>query len=250
MDFRAVLMSAAQASGGVAAPPAYVRTAFVDSGAGGGSLNNPSDPYPNESDALAALAGAYAGQSVTLAFKSASAGNAISRAQVETFTALTVFGFGGVMDISTTTWVLDGDAGANGSFPTNGGNAAPATLTFDAVTVGTVTASGGVGGTATDVGSTGPGSTGGHSITINLLNGTVAASITANGGDGGAGADGDGGNAGGDGGTGGSGATIDHDGTSSATVHSEAGGTGGAGGADGGAGAGSAGANGGNGSYS
>lgn len=225
------------ASGGVV----YVRTAFVESGGGTGTLNDAGDPYGTVAAALAALAAAYAGLAVTVAHIGSPAVENVLRAWVTAFSAVTFKGHGGSVNITSLTWDLDGAAGT-------GENAAPSSLTFDNVIVGTVQCSGGSGVNGAGVGGGGqPGGSGPNTIT--LTNATVVAVLNASGGAGGIGGDGDGTTAGGEGGPGGNGATINHDATSSATAHSQAAGAGGAGGADGGNGAGSAGEAGAAGSY-
>lgn len=265
MDFATILQVAANQGGGEASGPVYVRTAFVESGATGGTLNDPDDPYPTFTDALAALLAAYNGQSVTLAIKDDVSGSSgsINRVEIEGFTELTILGFGGVRTFDFFSLEFDG---ASGTSPgENGQDAVPPILNFNAITsIGTVKVSGGSGAsgaTGDPFYDGGSGGVGGNSIVINLLNSSVIATITGiggNGGDGGTGGDGDESNAsgsGGAGGPGGAGVTINHDATSSVTSYSFAGGAGGGGGApgaDGGVGqgnTGAAGADGSSGSY-
>jgi len=232
--------------------PIYTKTAFVDSGASGGSLNNPNDPYPTVLAALTAL-GIYSGQAVSVLFKNTthtenadSSGvtallGGFSQVTFKTFTSATLWAFTSIISIP--------DSGIDGDPPTDG-TANYINLVFDGVSsAGFVALGGGNGGASTGIGGTGAngGSTAAASVT--LLNNSVLAQVYVQGGPGGAGGAGDIVTPGGTGGNGGNGGTINHDLTSSATLYGVVGGAGGAGGADNGAGAGTDGAAGTNGTY-
>ncbi len=242
------------AGGGVV----YERTAFVQNGATGGSLNTIADPYGDPGTALTALASAHYGESVTVRYLDAVTVD-VFRWDVEPFPEVTFMAHTGTIDLGATHYDLRGADSVTDGIA--GENSLPPILNITGLLISTLTVSGGAGSSGEpgiNIAENGNrGGDGGDSITVNLRSGTVVTTLTGDGGDvpgaGGQGGPGDGGNTSGNGGPGadgGNGATVNRDASSSATSYTLTGGTGGAGGApgpDGGNGEGSPGAAGSNG---
>jgi hypothetical protein len=228
------------------APPAYVRTAFIGTPDGAPVLNDPAHPYSAPENAAIALSDAYPGQSVTFRFLDSLITDDLNLSSGGyAFTSITFMGHEGVQTWAFTNITNEGAAGAADGGA--GGNA-PHNLTFDAIVgSGNVLCSGGPGAEATTELLTG--GPGGNAANVTLLNASVIANVDANGGVGGAGGPGTDSFPSGNGGDGGDGGMINHDATSSATLHSENFGAGGVPGGDGGAGTGSNGADGNAGDY-